>query len=91
MSQQMSIGQASQTGPKERNEDALACVTPEPALLASKGCLFALADGVSNCANGKLAAESTTCNPRPGPMIPPRSVRQVPQHRARARANSIMA
>ncbi len=59
MSQQMSIGQASQTGPKERNEDALACVTPEPALLASKGCLFALADGVSNCANGKLAAEST--------------------------------
>ena len=59
MSQQMLIGQASHIGPKERNEDALACVTPEPALLASKGCLFALADGVSNCANGKLAAEST--------------------------------
>lgn len=59
MSLTLQIGQASAIGPKTRNEDALACVTPEPALLASKGCLFALADGVSNCANGKLAAEST--------------------------------
>lgn len=59
MSLTLQIGQASAIGPKTRNEDALACVTPEPALLASKGCLFALADGVSNCANGKLAADST--------------------------------
>ncbi len=59
MSLTLQIGQTSAIGPKTRNEDALACITPEPALLASKGCLFALADGVSNCANGKLAAEST--------------------------------
>ena len=34
-------------------------VTPAPALAASKGYLFALADGVSQCADGGLAARAT--------------------------------
>lgn len=55
----LSLGTSSYTGPKPRNEDALACVTPEPAELAGKGALVVLADGVSACADGRLAAQSS--------------------------------
>ncbi|WP_223516716.1 bifunctional protein-serine/threonine kinase/phosphatase [Pseudomonas sp. GL-B-19] len=59
MSLQLSFAQASATGPREENQDALRLVTPAPALAVSKGYLFAIADGVSQCADGGLAARST--------------------------------
>ncbi len=59
MSLQLSYAQASATGPRAENQDALRLVTPAPALAASKGYLFALADGVSQCADGGLAARSS--------------------------------
>ena len=59
MSLQLSFAEASATGPREENQDALRLVTPSPALAASKGYLFAIADGVSQCADGGLAARST--------------------------------
>jgi serine/threonine protein phosphatase PrpC len=49
----------SASGPRAENQDALRVVTPAPALAASKGYLFALADGVSQCVDGGLAARST--------------------------------
>jgi len=59
MSLQLSIAEASATGPRAENQDALRVVTPAPALAASKGYLCALADGVSQCADGGLAARAT--------------------------------
>jgi serine/threonine protein phosphatase PrpC len=59
MSLQLSFAEASAMGPREENQDALRLVTPAPALAASKGYLFAIADGVSQCADGGLAARST--------------------------------
>jgi len=59
MSLQLSFAQASATGPRDENQDALRGVTPIPALAASKGYLFAIADGVSQCADGGVAARST--------------------------------
>ncbi|VVO60244.1 Serine/threonine-protein kinase PknD [Pseudomonas fluorescens] len=59
MSLQLSFAEASAIGPREENQDALRLVTPPPALAASKGYLFAIADGVSQCADGGLAARST--------------------------------
>lgn len=59
MSLQLSFAEASAIGPREENQDALRLVTPAPALAASKGFLFAIADGVSQCADGGLAARST--------------------------------
>ncbi|KHL72146.1 protein kinase, partial [Pseudomonas putida] len=59
MSLQLSFAQASAMGPREENQDALRLVTPAPELAASKGYLFALADGVSQCADGGLAARAS--------------------------------
>lgn len=59
MSLQLNFAQASATGPREENQDALRLVTPAPELAASKGYLFALADGVSQCADGGLAARAS--------------------------------
>ncbi len=56
MTLQLTIAQASATGPRTENQDALRVVTPPADLAASKGHLFALADGVSQCADGGLAA-----------------------------------
>ena len=56
---QLRFAQASATGPRAENQDALRLVTPAPALAASKGYLVAIADGVSQCADGGLAARST--------------------------------
>lgn len=56
---QLTTGEASATGPRSENQDALRVVTPAPALAASKGHLLALADGVSQCADGGLAARAT--------------------------------
>jgi serine/threonine protein phosphatase PrpC len=59
MSLQLRVAQFSASGPRPENQDALRLVTPAPALAASKGYLFALADGVSQCQDGRLAAQST--------------------------------
>lgn len=59
MSLQLSFAHASAIGPRAENQDALREVTPVPMLAASKGHLFAMADGVSQCADGGLAARST--------------------------------
>ena len=59
MSLQLSFAQASATGPRAENQDALRLVTPAPELAASKGYLSALADGVSQCADGGLAARAS--------------------------------
>ncbi len=59
MSLQLSIAQASAIGPRAENQDALRVVTPVAELAASKGYLCAMADGVSQCADGGLAARST--------------------------------
>ena len=59
MSLQLSFAQATATGPRPENQDALRLVTPAPELAASKGYLCALADGVSQCADGGLAARAT--------------------------------
>lgn len=59
MGLRLSYAEASASGPRAQNQDATRLVTPAPALAASKGYLFALADGVSQCADGGLAARST--------------------------------
>ena len=59
MALQLSIGETSAIGPRSENQDALRVVTPAPALAASKGYLLGLADGVSQCADGGLAARAT--------------------------------
>ncbi|KAF1006214.1 MAG: Serine/threonine-protein kinase PknK [Pseudomonas fluorescens] len=59
MSLQLSFAQATATGPRQENQDAVRLVTPAPELAASKGYLCAIADGVSQCADGGLAARST--------------------------------
>lgn len=59
MGLQLSHAEASATGPRAENQDALRRVTPAPNLAASKGLLFAIADGVSQCADGGLAARSS--------------------------------
>ena len=59
MALQLTFAEASATGPRAENQDALRSVTPAPALALSKGFLFAIADGVSQCADGGLAARST--------------------------------
>ncbi|MBS7660368.1 bifunctional protein-serine/threonine kinase/phosphatase [Pseudomonas lalucatii] len=59
MALQLTFGEATATGPRAENQDAIRVVTPAPALAVSKGYLFALADGVSQCADGGLAARAT--------------------------------
>jgi serine/threonine protein phosphatase PrpC len=56
---QLSIGEATATGPRRENQDAMRIVTPAPPQAVAKGCLFALADGVSQCLDGGLAAHAT--------------------------------
>jgi protein phosphatase len=59
MSLQFTIGQASLTGPRARNEDYVGVVTPAKAQLNIKGALIAVADGVSGNAGGGEASEMT--------------------------------
>ncbi|MFK3971744.1 protein kinase [Pseudomonas sp. NPDC087358] len=56
---QLRFAEFSACGPRAENQDAMRLVTPAPALAASKGYLFALADGVSQCLDGGLASRST--------------------------------
>ncbi len=55
----VAYGVASDKGPHHRNEDAWQIATPDGGARSVKGCLFVVADGVSNSADGQLAALST--------------------------------
>ncbi|MET0218775.1 MAG: bifunctional protein-serine/threonine kinase/phosphatase [Burkholderiales bacterium] len=54
---EISVGAATATGKRERNEDYWGIVTPEGAELASRGAVLAVADGVSGSEEGREAAE----------------------------------
>ena len=56
---QIIIGQASETGLRDHNEDYCGATTPANELLATKGALLAVADGVGGNAGGREAAEMT--------------------------------
>ncbi len=53
----LDAGYASQTGPRERNEDFVGMVTPNEPELTNKGFIGAIADGVSGNEGGREAAE----------------------------------
>ena len=53
----LTIGQTSETGQRDRNEDFCGAVTPSPEQLETKGALLAVADGVGGNAGGREAAE----------------------------------
>lgn len=59
MSLRLALGGCSEAGRKPRNEDVWQLVEPQPPLPASKGVLVLLADGVSECADGQLAAHTS--------------------------------
>ncbi|SDK41783.1 protein phosphatase [Methylophilus rhizosphaerae] len=59
MSLLFTVGESSVTGPRPRNEDYVAVVTPAASQLAIKGALMLVADGVSGGAGGAEAAEMT--------------------------------
>jgi len=59
MSLQFTIGQASLTGPRTRNEDYIGVVTPVQEQISVKGAMVAVADGVSGNAGGGEASEMT--------------------------------
>jgi serine/threonine protein phosphatase PrpC len=59
MTLQLTVGESSVKGPRERNEDYTSVVTPADSQLTIKGVLVAVADGVSGNAGGGEAAEMT--------------------------------
>ena len=59
---QVEIGQASDPGPKEQNEDALGVRIPAGDLLATKGIAAVIADGVSAASAAKEASEAAVIN-----------------------------
>lgn len=59
MTLRLRVAESSVTGPRAENQDAIRVVTPAPRLAASKGHLMAVADGVSQCHDGGLAARAT--------------------------------
>ena len=52
------IGQYSERGPKETNDDSFGVLIPEPPLCETKGLAMAVADGMSSCAQPKAASET---------------------------------
>ena len=59
MTLKFTLGQTSDTGLRERNEDFFGVTTPTGELFATKGVLLAVADGVGGNAGGREAAEMT--------------------------------
>ncbi len=55
---QIQIGQVSETGPKEKNEDSLGIRIPKDNTLATKGITAVISDGVSAASAAKEASES---------------------------------
>jgi serine/threonine protein phosphatase PrpC len=53
----VSLGQGSDKGIKQRNEDFYGAYLPEDATLDSKGIACAIADGMGSCANAREASE----------------------------------
>lgn len=62
MSLTLAFGYASETGPREQNEDYGGYVTPDETLAATKGVLAVVADGVSGGHHGREAAETAVRN-----------------------------
>ena len=58
----LEFGYASETGPREQNEDYGGYVTPDDKLAATKGVLAVVADGVSGGHYGREAAETAVRN-----------------------------
>ncbi len=58
----LEFGYASETGPREQNEDYGGYVTPDATLAATKGVLAVVADGVSGGHHGREAAETAVRN-----------------------------
>jgi protein phosphatase len=56
---QLTVGQATDVGAREENEDYAGCVTPEGSVTQIKGALLAVADGVGGGAAGREASEYT--------------------------------
>ncbi|MGA8170366.1 MAG: bifunctional protein-serine/threonine kinase/phosphatase [Methylocystis sp.] len=54
----ISIGQHSEAGRKERNDDSYGVVVPDAALLELKGVAMAIADGMSSSEAAKIASET---------------------------------
>ncbi len=54
---QVSLGQSSDKGVKERNEDFYGAYLPTDSTLESKGIAVAIADGMGSCANAQEASE----------------------------------
>jgi len=54
----LTIGQYSEAGRKEANDDSYGVTIPEAPLIETKGVAMAIADGVSSCAGAKEASES---------------------------------
>ncbi|WP_319498627.1 bifunctional protein-serine/threonine kinase/phosphatase [uncultured Cohaesibacter sp.] len=52
------LGQATSPGPKDRNDDFHGALIPEGQMLASKGRIFAVADGISTSSFGGSAAQT---------------------------------
>ena len=52
------IGQSSDKGLKEENQDSYGVLSPESPALEQKGIAIVIADGVSGCEAGKLASET---------------------------------
>ena len=52
------IGQHSEKGPKETNDDSFGVLIPQPPLCETKGLAMAVADGMSSCAQPKAASET---------------------------------
>ncbi len=52
------IGQYSASGPKESNDDSFGVMLPQPPLCETKGLAMAVADGMSSCAQPKVASET---------------------------------
>ncbi len=55
---QLSIGQCSQAGNKESNQDSFGVLIPQEPDLTYKGIAAIIADGVSACEDGKVASET---------------------------------
>jgi len=54
----LTIGQHSEAGRKDRNEDSFGILIPDEPLLTTKGIVMAIADGMSGSEAGKEASES---------------------------------
>ncbi|MEH6503802.1 MAG: bifunctional protein-serine/threonine kinase/phosphatase [Cycloclasticus sp.] len=52
------LGQSSDKGVKEENQDSYGVLLPESPVLEQKGIVIVIADGVSGCEAGKLASET---------------------------------